>query len=414
MVHTLLTAIIIILAVGFIVERILDYLNSTYWSDELPDELKGIYDPEKYRKSQAYLRVKQRFSILTDSFSLAVMLLMLLLGGFAWMDNLVREHTTHPILMALFFFGILGLAADLLFTPFSVYSTFVIEERFGFNKTTPKTFILDKLKGWLLGAILGGGILSLIIWIYLVTGPLFWVLAWLAISLFSVFMTMFYSTLIVPLFNRQTPLEAGELRDSIEAFAAKVGFRLDNIFVINGSKRSRKANAYFSGLGAKKRIVLFDTLIADHTTDELVAVLAHEVGHYKKKHTLTGILLSIAQTGLMLFILSLFIGNPLLSQAVGATEGSFHMGILAFGILYSPISMILGLGMNYLSRIHEYAADRFAGENFDARSLQEALKKLSVNNLSNLRPHPAYVFVYYSHPPVLKRLEALEAVGSRQ
>lgn len=410
----LLTAIIIILAVGFIVERILDYLNSTYWSDELPDELKGIYDPEKYRKSQAYLRVKQRFSILTDSFSLTVMLLMLLLGGFAWMDNLVREHTTHPILMALFFFGILGLAADLLFTPFSVYSTFVIEERFGFNKTTPKTFILDKLKGWLLGAILGGGILSLIIWIYLVTGPLFWVLAWLAISLFSVFMTMFYSTLIVPLFNRQTPLEAGELRDSIEAFAAKVGFRLDNIFVINGSKRSRKANAYFSGLGAKKRIVLFDTLIADHTTDELVAVLAHEVGHYKKKHTLTGILLSIAQTGLMLFILSLFIGNPLLSQAVGATEGSFHMGILAFGILYSPISMILGLGMNYLSRIHEYAADRFAGENFDARSLHEALKKLSVNNLSNLRPHPAYVFVYYSHPPVLKRLEALEAVGGRR
>ncbi len=340
------------------------------------------------------------------------MLLMLLLGGFAWVDSLVREYTTHPILMALFFFGILGLAADLLSTPFSAYSTFVIEERFGFNKTTVKTFILDKLKGWILGAIIGGGLLSLIVWIYLATGSYFWFFAWLAISLFSVFMTMFYSTLIVPLFNKQTPLAQGELRDSIEKFATKVGFKLDNIFVIDGSRRSKKANAYFSGLGAKKRIVLYDTLIVEHTTDEMVAVLAHEVGHYKKKHTRTNIILSVAQTGLMLFILSLFIGNPLLSQALGATEGSFHMGILAFGILYSPISMILGLGMNYLSRKHEYAADRFAGEKFNPEALQVALKKLSVNNLSNLRPHPAYVFVYYSHPPVLKRLEALSRLIS--
>ncbi len=410
--HVILIVIIVILVVGYIVERILDYLNSTYWSDELPDELKGIYDAEKYKKSQAYLRVKQRFSVLTDSVSLAVMLLMLLLGGFAWLDQVVREWTTHPILMSLCFFGILGLASDLLTTPFSVYSTFVIEERFGFNKTTPRTFILDKLKGWLLGAVIGGGLLSLVIWIYLSTGQFFWVLTWITISLFSVFMTMFYSTLIVPLFNKQTPLAQGELRNAIEQFAEKVMFRLDNIFVIDGSKRSRKANAYFSGLGAKKRIVLYDTLIADHSVDELVAVLAHEVGHYKKKHTRTGIILSVIQTGLMLYILSLFIGNPLLSQALGAELGSFHMGILAFGMLYSPISMILGLGMNYLSRKHEYEADRFAGVQFNARSLQEALKKLSVNNLSNLRPHPAYVFVYYSHPPVLKRLQALEGVES--
>jgi STE24 endopeptidase len=405
--HSILTIILIILIAGYIVERVLDYLNSTYWSDVLPDELKGIYDEEKYRKSQQYLQVKQRFSILTDTLSLTVMLLMLLLGGFAWVDGIVRDYTTHPVLMALLFFGILGLAADILSTPFSVYSTFVIEERFGFNKTTPRTFILDKLKGWLLGAVIGGGLLSLIVWIYMSTGNLFWVLAWAAISLFSIFMTMFYSTLIVPLFNKQTPLAEGELRDAIEQFAVKVGFRLDNIFVIDGSKRSRKANAYFSGLGAKKRIVLFDTLINDHTTDELVAVLAHEIGHYKKKHTLTGILLSIVQTGLMLFLLSLFIGNPLLSQALGASEGSFHLGILAFGILYSPISLVLDLFMNMLSRKNEYAADRYAGVNFDPGALQEALKKLSVNNLSNLRPHPAYVFVYYSHPPVLKRLEAL-------
>lgn len=409
--HLILILIIAILLVGYIAERILDYLNSTFWSDELPEELKGIYDADKYKKSQAYLRVKQRFSVVTDSISLVVMLLMLMLGGFAWLDQVVRGWTTHPIPIALCFFGILGLAADLLSTPFSVYSTFVIEERFGFNKTTPRTFILDKLKGWLLGAIIGGGLLSLIIWIYLSTGNLFWVLTWVTISLFSVFMTMFYSTLIVPLFNKQTPLAEGELRNAIEQFAVKVRFKLDNIFVIDGSKRSKKANAYFSGLGARKRIVLYDTLIADHSVDELVAVLAHEVGHYKKRHTRTGIILSVTQTGLMLYILSLFIGNPLLSQALGAELGSFHMGILAFGILYSPISMILGMGMNYLSRRHEYEADRFAGVHYDARSLQEALKKLSVNNLSNLRPHPAYVFAYYSHPPVLKRLEALEAVS---
>lgn len=395
---------------GYIVERILDYLNSTYWSDVLPDELKGIIEPERYRKSQAYLRVKQRFSLITGSISLLVMLVMLFLGGFALVDGFVRQYTSHPILMALFFFGILGIATDMLSTPFSVYRTFVIEEKFGFNKTTPQTFILDKLKGWMLGAVIGGGLLSLIVWIYMSTGDFFWILAWIVVSGFSVFMSMFYSTLIVPLFNKQTPLKEGELRDAIEDFARNVRFRLDNIFVIDGSKRSRKANAYFSGLGPKKRIVLYDTLIDDHSTPELVAVLAHEIGHYKKKHTLTGIVLSIAQTGLMLFILSLFIGNPVLSHALGANEGSFHMGILAFGILYSPISMVLDLFMNILSRRHEFAADRFAGVNFDPAYLQEALKKLSVNNLSNLRPHPAYVFVYYSHPPLLERLEELSRI----
>jgi len=408
--RTLLLIIIGILLFDYILERILDRLNATMWSNELPAELEGIYDPEKYRKSQDYDKVKQRFSFVTDSFSLVAMLLMILLGGFAFVDQITRTWTTNPILMALIFFGILGFASDILSTPFSIYGTFVIEEKFGFNKTTPKTFVLDKIKGWALGLVIGGGLLALIVWIYDVTGAWFWLVAWAAISLFMIFMTMFYSTLIVPLFNKQTPLVEGDLRDAIQAFAKKVGFKLDNIFVIDGSKRSKKANAYFSGLGAKKRIVLYDTLINDHTTEELVAVLAHEIGHYKKKHTLSGIFLSILQTGLMLFILSLFIDNPILARALGAQEGSFHMGILAFGILYSPISMILGLLMNMLSRKNEFAADHFAGINYNAGYLQEALKKLSVNNLSNLRPHPAYVFVYYSHPPVLKRLEALENV----
>jgi len=411
MANTLLIIIVIILVFGYVMERFLDYLNATWWSNDLPEELRGIYDAEKYRKSQDYLRTNQRFSTVTSSLSFAVMLLMLLLGGFAWLDGVVRHYTHHPILMALLFFGILGLAADILSVPFSLYHTFVIEERFGFNKTTPKTFILDKIKGLLLGAIIVGGLLALIVWIYDSTGHWFWLIAWGAVGLFSVFMTMFYSSLIVPLFNKQTPLEVGELRNAIESFAADVGFKLKNIYVINGSKRSTKSNAYFSGLGPKKRIVLYDTLLKDHSTGELVAVLAHEIGHYKKKHTLEDTLISLAETGLMLFILSLFIGHPDLSKALGATEGSFHMGVLTFGLLYSPISMILELFSNILSRKNEYAADRFAGEKYDPSALQEALKKLSVNNLSNLRPHPAYVFVYYSHPPLLERLRALEELG---
>ncbi len=410
MAKILFIIIVAILVFDYLLERILDYLNSTYWSDQLPKELEGIYDPEKYSKSQKYTKIKQHFSTVTDTFSFAAMMLMLFVGGFAYLDSLVRNITTNPILMSLLFFGILGFAADILSTPFSIYSTFVIEERFGFNKTTPRTFILDKLKGWLLGALIGGGLLALIVWIYQSTGEWFWLIAWGAIGLFMLFMTMFYSNLIVPLFNKQTPLEHGELRDAIENFARKVGFKLKDIYVMDGSKRSTKANAYFTGIGPKKRIVLFDTLIKDHTNDELVAVLGHEIGHYKKKHTTSGIVLSLLQTGLMLFILSLFIDNPLLSQALGAEKGSFHMGLLAFGLLYSPLSLILGLIMNYISRKNEYAADKFVAKRYKPEALSLALKKLSVNNLSNLRPHPVYVVFYYSHPPLLKRLESIEKV----
>jgi STE24 endopeptidase len=302
--------------------------------------------------------------------------------------------------------------------PFEIYSVFVIEEKFGFNTMTVKTFILDKLKGWMLGAVIGGGLLALITWIYTSTGNWFWLLVWGVATAFMVFMAMFYSNLIVPLFNKQRPLDSGDLRDAIEAFAGNVGFRLKNIYVIDGSRRSKKANAYFTGLGPRKRIVLYDTLITDHTTEELVAVLAHEIGHYKKKHTAQGIIISVLQTGLMLFILSWFIkpGNALsaaLCQSLaGITElpvlPSFHLGILAFGMLYSPLSTLIGLLENMLSRSNEYAADRFAGTHYQPAALQEALKKLSVNNLSNLRPHPAYVFFYYSHPTLLQRLEALE------
>ncbi|MDX9906778.1 MAG: M48 family metallopeptidase [Bacteroidales bacterium] len=404
---TLFVLIIIIVVFEFLLERVLDYLNTTCWSDKLPDELQGIYEQEKYSRSQQYLKANHWFSQLTESFNFILVILMLLLGGFAFLDNQVRAVTDNPVMMALLFFGAIGVVADFLGTPFSIYSTFVIEQKFGFNKTTVRTFILDKIKGWVLAAVVGGGLLALIVWIYGVTGSWFWIIAWGVISLFTILMTLFYSNIIVPLFNKQTPLEPGELRDAIEEFAGKTGFSLKNIYVIDGSKRSTKANAYFTGLGRKKRIVLYDTLIKDHPVDELVAVLAHEIGHYRKKHTLIGTVISVLQTGLILFILSRFLDNPHLSGALGAGQPSFHLGLVAFGILFTPISLITGLGLNILSRKHEFQADRFAAVNHNAESLRNALIRLSINNLSNLRPHDLYVFFHYSHPPLLKRLKRL-------
>jgi STE24 endopeptidase len=399
--------IIAIILFDYILERILGMLNTSRMADELPEEVKDVYEPEQYQKSQNYKKTNDRFGIITSSFSLVVILLMFFLGGFSIADDIARGVTGNTILIALLFFGMLMLASDLISTPFSLYDTFVIEEKFGFNKTTVKTYIMDKVKGWLLGALIGGGLLALVIWFYLQTKSAFWIYAWIAIAAFMVFMTMFYSTLIVPLFNRQTPLEEGELRDAIQKFCEKAGFKLQNIFVIDGSKRSTKANAYFSGLGAKKRIVLFDTLIKDLSVNEIVAVLAHEIGHYKKKHVFIGIIIGIIQTGITLFIFSLLVDNPNLSEALGADQPSFHLGLVAFGILYSPISLVSGLFMNIFSRKNEYEADKFTAQFGCQNDLISALKKLSGKNLTNLTPHPAYVFFHYSHPTLLQRIRAL-------
>jgi len=406
--HVIFIIIVAILVLDFALERYLDYLNRRKWSAELPAELRDVYDGERYRKQQEYKRVNDRFSLLTSSFSFAVVMLMLFLSGFSMVDGWAKGITQHPVLVVLVFFGILAIASDIINTPFSIYDTFVIEERFGFNKTTPITYVLDKLKGWMLGAVMGGGLLALFVWFYQLTASLFWIYAWILVTGFSVFMAMFYSSLIVPLFNKQTPLEEGELREGINDFSQKVGFKLGNIFLIDGSKRSTKANAYFTGLGPRKRIVLYDTLIRDLSTKEIIAVLAHEIGHYKKKHTLTGMVAGIIQTGITLFILSLFIGNPALSAALGADEPSFQLGLIAFGILYSPISLLAGLLMNSVSRRNEYAADRYAKEQYEVKELISALKKLSSNNLSNLTPHPTFVFFHYSHPTLLQRIKALE------
>jgi len=403
----ILYVIIGILILDYAFEQFLEYLNRKYRSLELPEKLKGIYNEEEYKKSQQYESDNQRLSFVSSTFNLIVIITFISSEGFAYVDQIARDITDNSLLIPLIFFGILFLALDLINIPFSVYDTFVIEERHGFNKMTPKLFITDKLKGYLLSAIIGGGLLILIVWFYQKTGDLFWIYALGIIVVFTVFMTMFYTHLIVPLFNKLKPLQEGPLKQTIVDFTRKIGFKLKNVFVINGSKRSTKANAFFSGLGKKKRIVLFDTLMDKMENNEIVAVLAHEIGHYKKKHTLINLLLSVGQTGITLYILSLVVDSPLLSKALGVETASFHIGLIAFSLLYNPISTILGIGMNIISRKNEYTADEFAKNNFSGDHLIEALKKLSVNNLSNLTPHPAYVFVHYSHPTLLQRMDAL-------
>jgi len=400
--------IIALIVINFIVDQILDALNAKHFNDTLPKELKDVYDDAEYKKSQQYKATNYKFGLLTGTFSVLLTLGFLWFDGFEFVDNIARSYTENPIGIALIFFGIIMIGSDILTTPFSYYSTFVIEEKFGFNKTTIKTFFLDKVKGWFMMAIVGGGILALIIWFYQITGDNFWLYAWGLVAVFSLFMNMFYSKLIVPLFNKQTPLETGSLRDKISAYAQTVGFKLDKIFVIDGSKRSTKANAYFSGFGSEKRVTLYDTLINDLDDDEIVAVLAHEVGHYKKKHIVFNLVTSILLTGLTLFILSLFISNPLLSEALGVQTPSFHIGLVAFGMLYAPISEITGLIMNMFSRTFEYQADDYAKNTYKAEPLITSLKKLSKNSLSNLTPHPAYVFMHYSHPTLLERIRNLK------
>ncbi|WP_075603587.1 M48 family metallopeptidase [Saccharicrinis aurantiacus] len=405
--QTIFYIILTLIIVEFFWDRFLLYLNTTKWSSKVPSELSGIYTDEEYAKQQRYSKVNYQFGWITGTYSLLLIILMISFDGFAYVDNWALSISDNPILRALIFFGVIGFASTLLNIPFSLYSTFVIEEKFGFNKTDAKTFVLDMLKSLLIGAILGGGILALIIWFYTATGIYFWLYAWVLVTVFMLFITTFYTSLLLPLFNKQTPLEDGELKSAIQAFSDKVGFKLDNIFIMDGSKRSTKANAFFSGLGSKKRIVLYDTLVNDLSVEEVVGVLAHEIGHYKKKHTLWGMIIGILQTGVMLFIFSLFVGSADLSAALGVNAPVFHIALIAFGILYSPISGISGMFSSIFSRKNEYEADAFAAKYHNAKSLISALKIISVKALSNLTPHPLYVFFHYSHPPLLQRIEAL-------
>ena len=405
--QSILVLILIISIVSYLFDQILDLINLKSQRKDIPKEIESFYEKEKYLKALAYNSERTKFSFLTSAFSFLLSGSMLLFGGFGWVDSLLRTYIENQILLALAFFGLLMLVSDILTIPFQWYSIFVIEEKYGFNKTTIRTFITDKLKGYALGSLVGGGLLSLLIYLVLVIGPSFWIWFSIIAAVFILFINMFYTSLILPLFNKLTPLPDGELKKAIEDFSKKVNFPLDNIFIIDGSKRSKKANAFFSGIGRKKKIVLYDTLITNHTTDELVAVLAHEVGHFKKKHIIWGYVLSVLQIVFTLFVLSLMIFNEKLSLALGGSQLAIHLNLLAFGILFSPISGVTGLLMNMYSRKNEFEADAYAKETFDGSALMNALKRLSVDSLSNLYPHPWYVFFHYSHPPLLKRLKAL-------
>lgn len=400
---------IFILIFNFIVDKVLHTLNEGYFDKKIPEKLNDIYDEDTYKKSQAYKKMSAKLSNFSSLISTILILFFLLIDGFTYLDSFARSISEQPILITLIFFGIIMIGSEIISTPIFYYNTFVIEEKFGFNKTTKQIFWVDKIKGLLMSVLLGGAILSLISWFYLLTENNFWIYSWILVTAFSLFLNMFYAKLIVPLFNKQTPLENGVLKSAIESYGKKVGFTIHNIFIIDGSKRSTKANAYFSGFGSQKRITLYDTLINDLDTDEIVAVLAHEVGHYKKNHIVYNMITSILLSGLTLYILSFFINSPILSNALGVSTPSFHIGLVAFGILYSPISEITGLCINFMSRKFEYQADNYAKETFHKKALITSLKKLSKNSLSNLTPHPAYVFAHYSHPTLFNRIKNLES-----
>ena len=404
----LFNVLITIIVLNFIKDSILDYLNSTYFNKKIPKILSDIYDKEKYLKSQEYKKIQYKFSRISSIYSFLILLLFFYLDGFLIIDNYSRSVFESELVISLSFFGIIYFGNDILSIPFSLYHTFIIEERFGFNKTSIKTFIIDKLKSWFLTILFGGGIISFIIIQFESTGQKFWIVAWIFISVLTLLINGLYAQVIVPLFNKQTKLEDGELKSEIKKYSTKVGFNLSNIFVIDGSKRSTKANAYFSGFGKQKRVTLFDTLINKLNKEQIVAVIAHEIGHYKKNHIIFNLIFSIIQTGIMLYILSLLIYMPIFSEALNIENHSFHIALVTFSILYTPISEISSLIFNFFSRKFEYEADEYADKSFDGKYLIEALKVLTKDSLSNLTPHPKYVWWHYSHPTLLERINQLQ------
>ena len=393
---------------NFLFTTVLEYINDKNWKESIPNDLEGFYDSDKYQKAKNYKIERGKISLLNSSISFVITLLMLFFFGFGLISEYAVSFSDSSIIQSCIFFMIFHLLTTFLGIPFSYYSTFFIEEKYGFNKTTLKIFIVDKIKGLFISFLFIIVLTSLAIVLieYFSTG--FWIWLWIGLSLFMVFLNMFYADLIVPIFNKLTPLENGELRSKIESYSKKVGYSLKNIFVIDGSKRSTKANAFFSGLGPRKTIALYDTLIEKHTDEELVSVLAHEVGHFKKKHILVSMFLTILQLGIMCYLFELCMNMEVIASSLGSSKMNFHIGIIAFSFLYSPIGLITGILMNILSRKNEYEADKFAKDTYNGNFLELALKKLSVDSLSNLYPHPLYVFVHYSHPPLLKRLARLK------
>ena len=401
--------ILVALVLQFVLHLVTNLLNLRALKLELPPTLEGVYQPEEYRNSQEYTRATTRFQFVASAVSLLFLLSFWFASGFNYVDQIVRALGFVPIVNGLLYIGILLIAFSLLTLPFSVYATFVIEERFGFNKTTPRTFLLDRIKALALGTLLGAALLASILSLFQYSGPYAWLYCWIAVTVFSLAVQFVAPTWIMPLFNKFTPMESGKLKEDILKYAGSVDFPIKSVFVMDGSKRSSKSNAFFTGFGRNKRIALFDTLIEKHTVPELVAVLAHEIGHHKKRHILQGMIISILHTGVLFFLLSLFLGSPGLYEAFYMEQQSIYAGLLFFGLLYTPIELLLSVVLHMVSRKNEYQADRFAAETIGKpSSLVDALKKLSANNLSNLTPHPFYVFLNYSHPPLLQRVHAIQ------
>ncbi len=403
----------LILVLGIILFKyalnlIVDILNVKSADPALPEEFKGYYDKEKYKKSQYYLRDKTRFGLIEDTVGNILMIGFILFGGFNFIDKFARSFAQGPVVSGLIFAGLLMLIFQIINIPFSAFNIFVIEQKYGFNKTTVKTFILDIVKGLILGAIIGGVAYAAIIWFFIKAGTAAWIYCWGVLTLFELFLIFIAPVVIMPLFNKFIPLEEGELKTTLENYAKEQDFKMKGVFKMDGSRRSTKSNAFFTGFGKFRRIVLFDTLIEKHTTDELVSVLAHEIGHYKRKHIIKTMIMSIGTTGLMFFILSFFLNNEGLFNAFKMEHVSVYASLVFFGFLYTPINMIFSILSSIISRKHEYEADRFAVTTYKKpEAFINALKKLSVDNLSNLTPHPLKVFLGYSHPPVLQRIKAI-------
>jgi len=404
----LITALVLIVVLAYIVESLLDNLNQSRARNPLDPKIAGLYDAQERERSIAYSAEKNRFGFYSATFSTVVMVLALSYGWFATIDNWVRERIDNQIAISLAFIALLSVISWWLNLPFQLYSIFGIEAKYGFNKITPKTFITDAIKGSILATIIGGTLLTAVLWLYQRLEGSFWIFAWTLVSGFSLLMFMFGTTLILPLFNKLKPVEDGELKREIEKYCASQGYSLGRLFVMDGSKRSTKANAFFSGLGKSKTIVLFDTLIEKLSTKEIVAVLAHEIGHYKRKHTLSMFIFSNIQTFATFALLGWLLGYPELSTALGADQPSFHLSALAFFILFTPLSIVLGLINNSWSRHNEYQADTFAKETYEVAPMRSALKKISTDSLANLSPHPLYVAFNYTHPPLLQRLNNLD------
>ena len=390
----------------------LTLLNIKASRQPVPELLADLYDPAQYRRQQDYAMTNRKFSLFSGLVSLLVTLGIFAFGGFAAFDAAARSVSSSPVVQALVFWGIFYLISWVISIPFDLYRTFVIEQRFGFNRTTPKLFVTDALKGLLMNVLILGAVLAVCVWIYTLSPRWFWLFAWGTVTLFSLFMQYFYSQLIVPLCNKQTPLPEGELRTAIEAFAARVGFGLDNIYVIDSSKRSSKSNAYFTGFGRRKRVVLYDTLMEQLSTEEIVGVLAHEIGHYKHRHIILSSLEGFATNLLMFWLFSLFIGSDALAAAAGCDQASFHVNLAVFSLIYTPLSIVLDIVTNIISRRHERQADAFARAHGCGPAEASALKKMSAKSLANLTPHPLVVFTEYSHPTLNERVGAL--IGERR